>query len=68
MAFMLDAIARFALASRPDEHEPLIYLGRLLTYGVILAAVIDMNMSAVHASTGSSGLTGSPGSHRSFEE
>lgn len=45
IAFAFDAIARFALAlAQPSsENEPLFYLARLLTFGLIIAAIVDKN-------------------------
>ena len=44
-AFALDAITRVALAvSHPgDELEPFYYLARLVTFGLIIAGIIQKN-------------------------
>jgi hypothetical protein len=44
-AFTLDAATRFALAlTHPsDETEPLFYVARLVTFGLIIVAIIDKN-------------------------
>jgi hypothetical protein len=44
-AFALDAVTRVALAlSHPnDELEPVYYLARLVTFGLIIAAIIHKN-------------------------
>jgi hypothetical protein len=46
-AFSLDAITRLFLALAPhsDEQEPLFYIGRLVTFSLIIAAIIDKNTS-----------------------
>jgi quinol-cytochrome oxidoreductase complex cytochrome b subunit len=45
LAFLVDAIGRTILGVQtlPEEHVPLIYGGRLVTFGLILAAIIDKN-------------------------
>jgi uncharacterized membrane protein HdeD (DUF308 family) len=45
IAFALDAVTRFVLGvSHPsDETEPLFYLGRLVTFGLIIAAIVLKN-------------------------
>ena len=45
IAFVVDAIMRsfLALATLPDETEPFFYLGRLLSFGLIVLAIIDKN-------------------------
>lgn len=45
IAFALDAITRFTLGLvQPDnEAEPLFYLARLLTFSLIIAAIVDKN-------------------------
>jgi uncharacterized membrane protein HdeD (DUF308 family) len=45
IAFGLDAIARLALGFTKvsDETEPLFYLARLVTFGLILFAIIQKN-------------------------
>jgi hypothetical protein len=45
VAFGLDAASRFVLGlSHPlDETEPLFYLARLVTFGLIIAAIIQKN-------------------------
>ena len=44
-AFALDAVTRVALAlSHPNEElEPVFYLTRLITFGLIIAAIIHKN-------------------------
>jgi uncharacterized membrane protein HdeD (DUF308 family) len=44
-AFAVDAVTRVTLAlSHPgDELEPLYYLARLVTFGLIIAAIIQKN-------------------------
>jgi len=44
-AFMLEAVNRVALAlvTRPDEDEPLFYVVRLVSYGLILVAIWQKN-------------------------
>jgi hypothetical protein len=44
-AFATDAVLRVGLAyvDLPAEHEPLFYLGRLLTFVLILGAIIHKN-------------------------
>jgi hypothetical protein len=46
-AFALDAAARVALAlSHPgDEEEPFYYAARLVTFGLIIVAIIQKNRS-----------------------
>jgi hypothetical protein len=45
IAFGLDAATRFVLGLTrvPDEAEPLFYLARLVTFGLIIAAIIQKN-------------------------
>jgi hypothetical protein len=45
IGFGLDAAARFALGlvHPSDETEPLFYLARLVTFGLILAAIVEKN-------------------------
>lgn len=45
--FALDAVTRFVLglAHPSDEMEPLFYVSRLITFGLIIAAIIDKNSS-----------------------
>ena len=45
LAFGLDSLTRFAigLSEASDEQQPYFYLARLITYGLILLAVIDKN-------------------------
>ncbi len=45
IGFGLDAVARFALglAHPSDETEPLFYVARLVTFGLIIAAIIEKN-------------------------
>ena len=44
-AFVVDAVNRgmLALATVPKEDEPLLYLVRLVTFGLILVAILDKN-------------------------
>jgi Family of unknown function (DUF5985) len=46
-AFALDAATRLLLALIPhsDEQEPLFYIGRLITFVLIMAAIVDKNTS-----------------------
>ena len=46
-AFGLDAITRLFLALIPysDEQEPLFYLARLVTFSLIIYAIVDKNVS-----------------------
>lgn len=48
IAFFVDTLGRFLLGSGivGNEHEPLIYLVRLLTFGLIVFAIIDKNIRA----------------------
>ena len=45
LAFAVDAIMRLVLAvtDLPDEHEPFFDLGRLVTFALILLAILDKN-------------------------
>jgi hypothetical protein len=45
LAFAVDAVMRvfLAVAPVPNEQEPFFYLGRLLTFGLILFAIVDKN-------------------------
>ena len=45
--FVLDAITRFALGLAPhsDETEPFFYVPRLITFALIIAAIVDKNSS-----------------------
>ncbi len=44
LAFMADAAVRLLLAARLlEENEPLLYLGRLLMFVLIIVAVLDKN-------------------------
>lgn len=45
LAFAVDAVARFSLAmsQMSDENEPIYYLLRLVTFGIIIAAIIRKN-------------------------
>lgn len=47
LAFAIDSIGRFVLAmmGAAEDFEPYSYLTRLLTFGLIIAAVIDKNSS-----------------------
>jgi len=44
-AFLLEAVNRVALAlvAHPDEAEPLFYIVRLVSYGLILVAIWQKN-------------------------
>ena len=46
-AFGIDALTRLFLALVPhsDEQEPFFYVGRLITFGLIIVAIIDKNTS-----------------------
>jgi hypothetical protein len=48
LSFGLDALTRFILgvSEFPDEQQPYFYLARLVTFGIILLAIIDKNQSA----------------------
>jgi hypothetical protein len=45
LAFAIDGLARLALGAihLPDEFEPYAYLPRLVTFGLIIAAVVLKN-------------------------
>lgn len=45
VAFLIDAIVRVALGLGhwSEEREPFIFLGRLLSFTIIIAAIIDKN-------------------------
>lgn len=45
LAFAVDAVARFCLAVNhaPDENKPLYYLPRLVTFALIIVAIIRKN-------------------------
>jgi hypothetical protein len=45
IAFGVDALHRVVLALTlvSQEHEPFVYVGRLVTYGLIIAAIVDKN-------------------------
>ena len=45
IAFIVDCFMRIflAIASLPDETEPFFYLGRLLSFSLIVLAIIDKN-------------------------
>ena len=47
IAFAIDACMRLilAVAVLPDEKEPFFYLGRLLSFSLIVLAIIDKNRS-----------------------
>jgi hypothetical protein len=47
IAFALDAVARVLLGLRgiPAELEPLFYSARLVTFGIIIAAIVQKNRS-----------------------
>lgn len=44
-AFAIDAATRFMLALYPysSEQEPLFYVGRLVTFGLIIVAIVAKN-------------------------
>ena len=48
IAFAIDSIMRIvlAVAELPDEKEPFFYSGRLLSFGLIVLAIVDKNRSA----------------------
>jgi hypothetical protein len=48
LAFGADAVTRviLALGDISAEHEPFFYLARLITFGLILLAIIDKNRSS----------------------
>jgi hypothetical protein len=50
VAFGLDCATRFLLGlSRvPDEAEPLVYVARLITFGLIIVAIINKNRPGKH--------------------
>jgi uncharacterized membrane protein HdeD (DUF308 family) len=45
LAFLVDAVMRVVLAVTevPNEQEPFFYLGRLLTFILIVIAIVDKN-------------------------
>lgn len=45
VAFLLDAVTRTLLGTLPlpSEQDPIVYFGRLVTYGLILAAIVGKN-------------------------
>jgi Family of unknown function (DUF5985) len=45
LAFAVDALMRLTLGlvSVSDEHEPLFYIARLVTFALILVAIINKN-------------------------
>jgi hypothetical protein len=45
IAFVVDCFMRafLAIAALPDETEPFFYLGRLLSFSLIVVAIIDKN-------------------------
>lgn len=45
VAFACDSLTRTLLVMIPrsDEQEPLFYIGRLMTFGLIIAAIVDKN-------------------------
>jgi uncharacterized membrane protein HdeD (DUF308 family) len=47
IAFVVDCCMRIflAVAALPDETEPFFYLGRLLSFSLIVVAIIDKNRS-----------------------
>jgi hypothetical protein len=48
IAFIVDSTMRvvLAVADVPNEQEPFFYLGRLLTFILIVVAIIDKNRSS----------------------
>jgi hypothetical protein len=42
----IHSIAQLGSASVGNEHEPLFYLGRLVTFGLIIFAIVDKNTGA----------------------
>lgn len=55
LAFLVDAVGRTAMAfygPLPAEQEPLFYLARLVTFGLILAAIVDKNFRGRRAAAG----------------
>ena len=42
-AFAIDALARFVLAELSEETQPLVYGARLITFGLIIIAIIRKN-------------------------
>lgn len=48
VAFGVDAIMRFILGSGSvaAEFEPLFYIGRIVTFGLIVVAIVNKNRSA----------------------
>jgi hypothetical protein len=49
LAFAVDAVTRLLLASAdiPAEGEPFFYLARLVTFALILGAIIHKNRSSI---------------------
>lgn len=45
VAFLLDSVTRFFLAIVPEDEkvEPLFYLSRLVTFGLIILAIVQKN-------------------------
>lgn len=45
LAFAMDAVTRIVLTTVPigSEQEPLAYMGRLVMFSLIIAAIIDKN-------------------------
>ncbi|MGE3536149.1 MAG: DUF5985 family protein [Candidatus Tectimicrobiota bacterium] len=45
IAFLVEAVNRVAMGMTvaSQEHEPLVYAVRLVTYGLIIAAIVDKN-------------------------
>jgi hypothetical protein len=45
VAFAIDAVSRFVLglAHVPDEMEPFYYVPRLITFGLIILAIVQKN-------------------------
>jgi uncharacterized membrane protein HdeD (DUF308 family) len=45
VAFLIDAVARVVLGLSvfPEESEPLFYVARLLSFAIIIAAIVDKN-------------------------
>jgi Family of unknown function (DUF5985) len=52
LAFGVDAILRFALGfgSVSVESEPTFYIGRIITFGLIVVAIVNKNRSSGHSS------------------
>ena len=50
IAFVVDCFMRgfLAIATLPDGTEPFFYLGRLLSFSLIVVAIIDKNLGDTH--------------------